>query len=219
MPPSTDTPPGTSTAAPHERPHASMYASTYGGTYGARPQRGGMTPWHLRTSRVERDHVVELLAQFFADGRLDQPEFDRRMQAAMTARTHADLAPLLADLPHNRRPGPAAPPDPSASDRMLGALCHLIALVASFVGPLILLLTVGRDSAFVRDQALESLSFQLTFLLANVALVFGTVVTLGLGALLYVPLIFGWLVLVMIGSVGALDGKAYRYPLNIRLQR
>jgi hypothetical protein len=35
----------------------------------------------------------------FADGRLDDVEFDERMRAALTARTHADLDTLTADLP------------------------------------------------------------------------------------------------------------------------
>jgi hypothetical protein len=35
----------------------------------------------------------------FADGRLDDTEFDERMRAALTARTHSDLDVLTADLP------------------------------------------------------------------------------------------------------------------------
>jgi hypothetical protein len=35
----------------------------------------------------------------FAEGRLDDAEFDERMRAALTARTHADLDILLTDLP------------------------------------------------------------------------------------------------------------------------
>jgi hypothetical protein len=35
----------------------------------------------------------------FAEGRLDDAEFDERMRATLTARTHADLDVLLTDLP------------------------------------------------------------------------------------------------------------------------
>jgi DUF1707 SHOCT-like domain len=53
----------------------------------------------LRASDRERDAVVQRIQQAFAEGRLDDTEFDERMRAALTARTHADLDVLLADLP------------------------------------------------------------------------------------------------------------------------
>jgi hypothetical protein len=52
-----------------------------------------------RASDRERDAVVQRIQQAFAEGRLDDTEFDERMRAALTARTHADLDALLADLP------------------------------------------------------------------------------------------------------------------------
>jgi hypothetical protein len=44
----------------------------------------------------------------FAEGRLDDDEFDQRMRAALTARTSADLAQLLDDLPAAAGSRPAA---------------------------------------------------------------------------------------------------------------
>ena len=62
----------------------------------------------LRASDRERDAVVQRVQQAFAEGRLDDTEFDERMRAALTARTHADLDVLLADLPAEKAaPGPA----------------------------------------------------------------------------------------------------------------
>ncbi len=52
--------------------------------------------------------MVQQVQQAFAEGRLDDTEFDERMRAALTARTHADLDVLLADLPaETTAPGPA----------------------------------------------------------------------------------------------------------------
>jgi len=52
--------------------------------------------------------VVQRVQQAFAEGRLDDAEFDERMRAALTARTHADLDVLLTDLPaETPAPGPA----------------------------------------------------------------------------------------------------------------
>jgi len=53
----------------------------------------------LRVSDAERAQVADALSKHFADGRLDQPEFDERMQRAMSAKTRADLAGLFDDLP------------------------------------------------------------------------------------------------------------------------
>jgi hypothetical protein len=61
----------------------------------------------VRASDHERDAVVQRVQHAFAEGRLDDAEFDERMRAALTARTHADLDVLLADLPaETTAPGP-----------------------------------------------------------------------------------------------------------------
>ena len=52
----------------------------------------------LRASDADRDRVIELLRAAVADGRLDQAEFDERLDAALGARTIDALAPLTADL-------------------------------------------------------------------------------------------------------------------------
>ncbi|WP_406339327.1 DUF1707 domain-containing protein [Streptomyces sp. NBC_00649] len=53
----------------------------------------------LRASHEERDQVVERLTVAAGDGRLTADELDERLEAALTARTHGELAALLADLP------------------------------------------------------------------------------------------------------------------------
>ena len=52
----------------------------------------------LRASDADRDRVIELLRAAVADGRLDQAEFDERVDAALAARTVDALVPLTADL-------------------------------------------------------------------------------------------------------------------------
>ncbi|RSN53372.1 MULTISPECIES: DUF1707 SHOCT-like domain-containing protein [Actinomadura] len=53
----------------------------------------------LRVSHAERDAAVERLREAAAEGRIELDELETRLEAALTARTHADLAPLTADLP------------------------------------------------------------------------------------------------------------------------
>jgi len=53
----------------------------------------------LRISDAERAEVADRLSKHYGDGRLDQAEFDERLDQAMKAKTHSDLTGLFADLP------------------------------------------------------------------------------------------------------------------------
>jgi Domain of unknown function (DUF1707) len=62
---------------------------------------------NIRVSDAERNAVAEQLGAHYADGRLDQAEFDERISRTMAAKTRGDLAGLFDDLPD---PGPAGAP-------------------------------------------------------------------------------------------------------------
>jgi hypothetical protein len=62
----------------------------------------------LRASHVDRDAVVEVLRIAAGDGRLTAAELDERLEAALTAKTYAELAVLTADLPAAGQPPVAA---------------------------------------------------------------------------------------------------------------
>jgi hypothetical protein len=65
---------------------------------------------HIRVSDAERNSVAELLGQHYADGRLDQAEFDERIGRTMAAKTRGDLTGLFDDLPETG-PSGAGPAD------------------------------------------------------------------------------------------------------------
>jgi len=79
---------------------------------GASP--GPDRPPAIRVSDRDRDAVVYRLQEAFAEGRLDDDEFDQRTRAALSARLSTDLATLTADLPDTAgvtaRPAPAQLP-------------------------------------------------------------------------------------------------------------
>ena len=52
----------------------------------------------LRAADRDRDVVRQLLAEAFADGRLDREEFDERSDQVTHARTLGDLPPIVRDL-------------------------------------------------------------------------------------------------------------------------
>lgn len=53
----------------------------------------------LRASDAERESALHALAAHYADGRLDQSEFDERADTALAARTQPELRALFTDLP------------------------------------------------------------------------------------------------------------------------
>jgi hypothetical protein len=67
----------------------------------------------LRASDRDRDVVLDVLAQAYADGRLDRDEHDARSSAVASTKVLGDMVPLLEDLV------PAALPatDPVAASR------------------------------------------------------------------------------------------------------
>ncbi|GLY74508.1 hypothetical protein Airi01_027750 [Actinoallomurus iriomotensis] len=62
----------------------------------------------LRAADRDRDEVLDLLREHYAQGRLTMEEFDERSTAATSARTLGDLRALTADLPVAAAPGEAA---------------------------------------------------------------------------------------------------------------
>ena len=71
----------------------------------------------MRASHQDRDQVVELLRVAAGDGRLTAEELDQRLEVALTARTHGQLAALLTDLPEGPGFGPAGPAGPAAEPK------------------------------------------------------------------------------------------------------
>ena len=116
-------------------------------------------------------------------------------------------------------PGPAGPPLPPDQERLWGMLAHLLSFVAAyialgFVAPLVVLLVFGPRSAFVRANAVESLNFNLSWLLYGIVAVILAIVLIGF--LILAVLGVAYVVLVIIASVQANNGQFFRYPLTIR---
>jgi len=115
--------------------------------------------------------------------------------------------------------GPVGPPLPPDQERLWAMLAHLLSFVAAylflgFVAPLIVLLVFGPRSAFVRAHAVESLNFNLTWLLYGIIAVILAFVLIGF--LILAILGVAYVVLVIIASVQANNGQFFRYPLTIR---
>jgi hypothetical protein len=63
----------------------------------------------MRISDAERAEVADRLSKHYGDGRLDQAEFNARLDRAMSAKTQQDLGGLFADLPDDEASAAATP--------------------------------------------------------------------------------------------------------------
>lgn len=119
-------------------------------------------------------------------------------------------------------PAPGQRPLPPDQERLWAMLAHLLSFVAAylflgFVAPLVVLLVFGPRSAYVRAHAVESLNFNLSWLLY--AIVSVVLIFIGIGILLLLALGIAYVVLIIIASVRANNGEFFRYPLTIRFVR
>ena len=133
-------------------------------------------------------------------------------------------------------PHAAAPSHASgigAEERQWAMFAHLAALVGGILtagwaaslgcvlGPLIIWMMKKETMPFVDDQGKEALNFNITVGIAFLALTVLSVVTLGIGLIVAIPLwiVIGiaWLVFSIIAAIKANEGVAYRYPFTLRL--
>src|SRR5215217_8789738 len=84
----------------------------------------------LRASDADRESIVAQLREHGAAGRLDVDELEQRIGAAYAARTHGELAALLADLPAKRATRAVAPRRPHDWTPFLQVSALLIAIWA-----------------------------------------------------------------------------------------
>jgi hypothetical protein len=54
---------------------------------------------HVRASNADREQVIDVLKAAFVQGRLTKDELDLRVGQALTSRTYAEQAAVIADLP------------------------------------------------------------------------------------------------------------------------
>lgn len=110
----------------------------------------------------------------------------------------------------------------SKDERNLAMFAHLSAFAGlifpaggNVIAPLIVWLTQREKSAFVADQSLEALNFNITVFLAEIAC--GILFIVGIGILLAIILGIVWLVGTILGAVKASEGQRYRHRFILRL--
>jgi uncharacterized Tic20 family protein len=109
----------------------------------------------------------------------------------------------------------------TADDRTMAMLCHLLAILTWFVGPLVIWLVKKDSSRFVDHHGRESLNFQLTIFLASICLgAMAFVLMFFFIGILLIPVLMAISVLALIAEImaglAASRGEWHRYPCTIR---
>ena len=100
---------------------------------------------------------------------------------------------------------------PTSDEKTMAILSHILTLVAGFLAPLIIFIIKKDESKFVSAHSKESLNFQLTMMLIFIGL-FITVIGI---LLIWLVGIF-MLIMVIVATIRASEGKLYKYPFCIR---
>ncbi|GAA4523674.1 DUF4870 domain-containing protein [Nonomuraea ferruginea] len=106
-------------------------------------------------------------------------------------------------------------PRPGTDDTTMAMVSHLLGLLVSWVGPLIVYLMKKDESPYVRDQSAEALNFQITMFIGFIVAALFSIILIGL---LLLPIV--WIIALIFqiqAAIAAQRGQNYRYPINIRL--
>lgn len=103
----------------------------------------------------------------------------------------------------------------------MSMLAHLLVFLGGFIAPLIIWLIYKDRSALVNHHGKEQLNFQISLTIYSLALFVFAVITLGIGALIAVPAIWGLaiyaVIMLIVAGIAANNGEYYRIPLTMRL--
>jgi hypothetical protein len=102
----------------------------------------------LRASDADRDTAAAVINNALAEGRLTAEEHSERLDAIYSAKTHAELVPLLDDLPGQRA---AMTPAPTTTSSELAPRGHVRRILCIFGG-------TSRKGAWHADPVIDMLA-------------------------------------------------------------
>lgn len=104
---------------------------------------------------------------------------------------------------------------PSANDKSMGMLSHILGIFTGFLGPLVIWLTQKDTSPWAGDEAKEALNFQITMAIGW--FVSGLLSFVFIGFLLMPVIGLVSLIFSIMGAMEANKGNHYKYPFALRL--
>ncbi|TFB66358.1 DUF4870 domain-containing protein [Cryobacterium sp. Hz9] len=103
-----------------------------------------------------------------------------------------------------------------ADEKLWATLIHVGGIIFSFLPALIGYLVLRDRGPFIRAHTATALNFQISLYIYAAVLVPITIVTIGFGGILYLPLAIIALVFMILAALAANRGQGYSYPLTIK---
>lgn len=177
-------------------------------------------------TETQRDRAESWLQKAYAEGRITEDDFDRRIGQVISAVTRRDLNLAfygLVDVGRGQQAlgvHPAYQPTNATLARTgeqvgrgAAALAHFSALGTSFFGPGLLFL-LSPERSYARKEAAKAFNFQVLSLLTLIVLgiLSGVLLPDFLDALMFPLLTLGWLVGTVVGGARAAQGDDWHNP-------
>lgn len=120
---------------------------------------------------------------------------------------------------------PSTPyPTPNETDRSWAIGLHASGLAGllpipflNLLAPFVLWLIKRPESKYLDEVGKEVVNFQITVAIYAIILAIISFITCGIGVILFLPLVLGWLILMILAVIKTSNGEHFRYPATIRL--
>ena len=104
---------------------------------------------------------------------------------------------------------------PTTDEKTMALLAHVLTILVGFIAPLVIFFVKKDESEYVREHAVESLNFQISVFIYAAVCIPLVFVIVGIPLLILIGT--GALVLAIVATIKAAEGKDYKYPFTIRL--
>lgn len=179
----------------------------------------------LPVTPEQRTRAENWLQEAYADGRISESEFDRRIGQVISADTRREMNEAFFGLVQVAGPSQALGVHPAyqplvrpetreQAGRGVAALAHFSPFLLWILGPL-LVFALAQPGSYVRREAAKAFNFQLVSSVAFIGTTIAAAITEFdvFGWLL--PLMFvGWLILTIVGGAKALQGEDWKNPIK-----
>ncbi len=166
-------------------------------------------------SDTAREKAIELVQRAYAEGRINEPELEHRLDLILEAGSQQQLRLAVADLPappQTLAPAQslAAVPRPTTSSTDMAALIHFSGLFPGPIGPGLAWLATKKNSTVNREAA-KALNYQILAVAGFAVALLLSIIGFGIPAFLWSA---GCLALTIISAVKASRGEDWENPLT-----
>jgi len=179
----------------------------------------------MHVTPEQRDRAEQWLQEAYADGRISEDEFDRRIGQVISATTRKDLNVAFYGLVHVPKPSTAMglhpayqpmmrPETKQQTGRGAAALAHFSVFFLWIFGPG-LVYALSPSGSYARREAAKAFNFQVVSAISLVTVaILGGVTGAEAFDVIGGVMFLGWLVLTIFGGAKALQGENWRNPVK-----